>query len=286
MIRLLSIAVALVVTWVHCAAVPLAERVRLITEHVDLRIVLAPEGTNLLSLVAHDSDRGTNHSTTNFVLVAAESAKLSVPEGLPDLGPAGSDLWVLPASQNPALLYLGISGERLSLPPQRLDLFLRRVDGPGSCVAWQFDGIGGLAVSFKSRDGLTEADKFSPAVGGHEHYNWGFSTNGLYTLWFQARATVGGTNAWSPEVPVLFAVEPVPAVIAGPAVLTAIGLEPDGSLRLLLSGTPDIIYTIEGSANLRAWEPVRQVTAGQTPQAVPLPQPANAPPRFFRAVTP
>jgi len=286
MIRLLLIAVVLVATWMRCAAVPLAERVRLTTEHVDLRIVLAPEGTNLLSLVAHDGDRGTNHSATNFVLVAAESAKLSVPDGFPDLGPAGSDLWVLPASQNPALLYLGISGEGLALSPQRLDLFLRRVDGPGSCVVWQFDGVGGLSISLNTRDGLTEADRFTPAVGGHEHHNWGFSTNGLYTLWFQARSTVGGTNAWSPEVPVLFAVEPVPAVVAGPAVLATSGLEPDGSLRMLLSGTPDATYTVEGSTDLRAWEPIRQVTAGQTPQAVPLPLPAQSPPRFFRAITP
>jgi hypothetical protein len=286
MLRLLCLAVVLVSTCLQGAAVPLAERVRLTTEHVDLRIVFAPEGTNLLSLVAFDHDHSTNHSATNFALVVAESAKLSVPEGLPDLGPAGSDLWVLPASQNPALLYLGLNAGGLPLPPQSLDLFLRRVDGPGHFVAWQFAGPGELSVSHNTRNGLSEADRFTPAVGGHEHHNLGFSTNGLFTLWFQVRASVGGTNAWSPEVPVLFAVEPVPAVIAGPAVLATSGLEPDGSLRLLLSGTPDATYTVEGSTDLRAWEPIRQVTAGPTPQAVPLSLPAQIPPRFFRAVTP
>lgn len=285
MFRLLFISVVFFALLARGAAASLADRVRLTTEHVDLRVIFAPEGTNLFQLVAHDGDRSTNHSATNFVMVVGESAKLTVPDGFPGLGPAGSDLWVLPASQNPALLYLGISGEGLSLPAQRLDLFLRQVDGPGQCLAWQFDGLGGLAVSFSTRDGLTEADRFTPAVGGHEHHNWGFSTNGLYTLWFQARATVGGTNAWSPVTPVLFAVEPLPAVTAEPATLAASMTETGAAGQLTLSGTPGAVYRIEHSSNLRAWELVTEITAQASPVLVPLPTAPN-PPAFFRATTP
>ncbi len=263
-----------------------AERLRLVDEHIDLAIVLQPQGTNLLGLALHDEDHGLEYMPADVLLVVPAGARTPVPAGFDALGPAGSELWILPASQEPGRLLLGLSGEDLAteIAPQRVDLFLRRIEGPGHFLAWQTDGD--LRLSVNSRDGLGPEDRFTPAVGGHEHHNYGFSTNGLHTLWFQVRATVGGTNAWSPEVPVLFAVEPVPAVVAKPAVLAAAGLEPDGSLRLLLSGTPDAIYTVEGSTDLRAWEPIRQATAGQIPQAVPLPLPAQSPPLFFRAVTP
>lgn len=266
-------------------AVSLSERVRLTTEHVDLQVILAPEGTNLLQLVVRDEDRRTNHFATNAVLVVAEAAKLSVPEGFPDLGPAGSDLWVLPASQNPQLLYLGISGEDLPLPAQPLDLFVRRVEG-GNLAIWQFDGTGGIDVGVNSRDGLSDADKLTPNVGGHAHHNFGFTTNGYATVWMQARATVGGTNAWSPETPILFAVEPVPLVPAEPATLMANGLGPDGSLRLELRGTPEARYRLERSADFKTWEPVEEVVAGANAVTVLMPLPDRAAQWFFRAVTP
>lgn len=269
------------------AALPLAERVRLTTEHVDLRIVLAPEGTNLFQFMVRDEDGRTNHPATNAVLVAAESAKLTVPDGFPQLGPGGSDLWVLPQSQNPALLYLGISAEGLpgGLITGRAEVRLTRLDGPGHFIVWQADALAGLVFSVNTRDGIGEEDQFQLLVGSHAHHNWGFSTNGLFTAWFQVRATVGGTNAWSPETPILFAVEPLPEVPAEPAVLTA-GLEPDGSLRLLLTGTPEATYRVEGSADFVEWEQVAEVTATTAPQVVPVALPAHSPPRFFRATTP
>jgi hypothetical protein len=267
-------------------AVSLTERVRLTIEHVDLKVILAPEGTNLLKFIVLDHDRATNYFTTNAVLVVAESSKLSVPEGFPELGPSGSDLWVLPASQNPLLLYLGINATGLPLSAQRLDLFLRRIDGPGHFLAWQFASAGGLAVSHSTRDGLTEADRFNPVVGGHEHHNLGFSTNGLFTLWFQARATVGGTNAWSPETPILFAVEPLPAIPAGPATLVASATELAGSLQLHLQGTPKAAYQVERSADLANWEPVTEVIASENPVSVTVPLPGHSTQWFFRARRP
>jgi hypothetical protein len=193
---------------------------------------------------------------------------------------------VLPASQNTQLLYLGVSGENLALPQQPLDLFVRRIEGASHLAIWQFDGLGGIDVGVNSRDGLTAADRLTPNVGGHEHHNFGFTTNGYATVWMQARATVGGTNAWSPETPILFAVEPVPVVPAGPATLVAAGLEPDGSLRLQLLGTPETRYRLERSTDLNSWEAVEDVVAATNGMTVATPPPGNATQWFFRAVTP
>lgn len=279
-------AILIIFTSLALPAAFAAERLRLTDAHLDLAIVLEPQGTNLLALGLHDEDHQLEHDPQAVLLVVPAIARTPIPEGFSALGPAGSELWILPASQEPGRLLLGLSGEELTgqLAPQRVDLFLRRVEGPGHFLAWQMDGD--LHLSVNSRDGLGPEDRFTPFVGGHEHHNYGFSTNGLYTLWFQARATVSGTNAWSPETPIVFAVEPVPAVVAAPATLTASSPEPDGALLLFLSGTPGAVYQLEHSANLRDWKPIGEVTAGSVSQRVSLPLSARNPPQFFRAVTP
>jgi hypothetical protein len=262
-----------------------AERLRLANDHIDLAVVVEPAGTNLLALILHDEEHEISHAATNVVLVVPETARTPIPEGFEPLGPLGTDLWILPASQDPERLLLGLSGEALVdlLAPQPVDLFLRRIEGPGHFVAWQAEGE--IRVSVSSRDGLAATDKFTPSVGGHEHHNYGFSTNGLFTLWFQARATVGGTNAWSAETPFLFAVEPVPNQPAREALLRASGLGSDGSLNLTLTGTPGATYRVERSANLQTWETVGEVTASAEPVPVPFLPPADPSPAFFRAVT-
>ncbi len=264
------------------------DRVRFTNQHADFRLAHQPAGTNLFALLVRDSDGGTNYPATNVVLVVRETAKLTVPDGFPELGAAGDDVWVLPQSQEPALLYLGISAE--GLPPglvtDRPEVRVTRLDAPGHFAVWQADAFAGLRFAVNSRDGLTEADRFTPLAGSHEHFNWGFSTNGHFTVWMQARATVGGTNAWSPETPFLFAVEPVPLVPAGPATLVATGLEPDGSLRLQLLGTPETRYLLERSADFKTWEVVEEVVANNNGVTLAMPPPGNATQWFFRAVTP
>jgi hypothetical protein len=73
-----------------------------------------------------------------------------------------------------------------------------------------------------SKDGLDDLDRIEPLIGGHEHYNLGFTTAGLYELVFQAGAQPLGSGAFliGDPVAVLFAVEPLPVVPPPPPLWT------------------------------------------------------------------
>ena len=252
----------------------------LTTEHVDLKMVISPEGTNLLQVVLLDHLRFTNRISSQTVIRVPEAAQLTIPPGFETLGPVGSPLWVLPASQDPGLLYLGLSTEGLDLNPQVIDLFVRRIEGPAHVCVWQFDGTGGLAVTVQSRDGLTERDRLGLPVGAHQHHNLGFSAPGLTTVWLQARAQLDGTNVWSAETPILFSVEPLPESLP---ILGSPRLGGPGNLEFSLSGTPGKTSHLETSPDLLHWDPVGTVTPGFDPVTVTVPVGSSSPNRFYRA---
>lgn len=190
------------------------DRVRLTTEHVDLRVVYqADDPTNKLALVVRDDDHGVSYRSNEVALVVAENARLILPGDLPPFGSAGDPLWILPQTQNPALLYLGLSTEGVpaGLFPAGPVLFLRAVHGPGHVFVWQAS-LGGLEVRVNSRDGLDDNDVIPLVAGSHSHWNFGFTTNGVYELVFevQGRRTGGETNDFSLPTPIRFEVQPLP----------------------------------------------------------------------------
>ncbi len=264
---------------------PLEGRVRLVTEHADLRVVWAPEGTNLFQLAVRDSDRRTNHPATRAVLMVRESARNTIPEGFDVLGPAGSHLWILPQSQDPQHLYLGASGEGLpaGVLEQGPSIQLLRIEGPSHFMAWQSDALEGILVRMSTRDGISEIDQLSLSVGGHAHFNWGFSSNGFVTAWMQVQASVGGTNAWSPPTPILFAVEPLSSIPWVAPRLSLSGVDSSGAIRLEVHGPSGATCKVQQSTRLSIWEDVLDVTLGTTPTEVTLPPSGDATARFFRA---
>jgi hypothetical protein len=197
------------------ADVPPPETVRLTNQHVDLRVVYLPGTTNPLSLRVRDSDAGILYRAEEVVLVVAESARVAIPDGFDIFGSPGASLWVLPQSQDPALLYLGFSGQGLPAGAfaSPLRIGLRSVSGPGNFFVWQADPFSGIAVGMNSRDGITDADMVSPSVNGHDHFNFGFTSNGLYRVVFRPTASPLGatTNLTGEDVAVTFEVEPLPA---------------------------------------------------------------------------
>jgi hypothetical protein len=168
----------------------LTNRIIFTRQHVDIRTVFLGGSEVPITVQIRDADRAINHPATNTVLVVAEQAMVSIPGGFETFGPEGSPLWILPQSQDPALMYLGFSAE--GFPRDRFDgrlnLQLKSVHGPGHVFIWQADAAGGLDVRINSRDGLDASDRIEPLVNGHDHYNvdcywhWANSQLGLQLI--------------------------------------------------------------------------------------------------------
>ncbi len=264
-----------------------SERVWLYQDHVDLRIQYHPGETNELELVLRDRDRATNYPATNVVLVVREGAQTSIPSGFEQFGEPGSPLWILPASQDPGLLFLGISGEGLpfgvfAAPPV---IRLREVRAPGWFFLWQFDPSGGLNMLLDTRTGIGPGSLVRPSLGGHGHYNWGFSSNGWYEVTFQVEGRLAGasTNLTASPNTLLFAVEPLPLVPPMAALLSVIGVQ-NGVLLCQLTGTPGQRYGVEQSEDLIHWTPGSVVVAQPDPTPISVPLPGGAGTIFVRAM--
>lgn len=195
--------------------------VLLTDQHVDLRVVYDATSTNLLDIVVVDEDTHPARSlaSTNCLLVASEAARLELPSDLPPLGNAGDPLWVLPASQQAGLLYLGISGEGVpgGVFAEPFHLQLLGLEGPGDVFLWQAE-LGGLEFHINTRDGIGPDDVFEQPAGGHSHADWGFATTGVYRVTFRAesRRVDETTNIFSPPRTFTFHVLPLPSEPVSP----------------------------------------------------------------------
>ena len=193
---------------------------RLVNVHTDLRVLLHASPTNHLEIVCRDQDSGVNHRSNEVVLVVREAAKFTLPGDFPPLGNSGDTLWILPQSQDLELLFLGFSAETI-LPGQfvsQLEFRLKRVQGPGLFFVWQSATFGQLDFKINTRDGISAADRVVIGAGGHDHYNFGFTTSGVYRVTFTVSGTMSGQTVplVSPETTFTFEVEPLPA--APPAI--------------------------------------------------------------------
>jgi hypothetical protein len=208
------VAFAAILLW---TAIPQAhaadERVSLTTGHVDLRIDYDAGRSNLLEIVVSDDDHGVELPATSAIIVVSESARLQLPGDLLPLGQSGDSLWIIPQSQDPGIVFLGLSAEHNpgGVFAGAIDLRLVDIRGPGSFFFWQSD-LGSLNFFYDSSDGMGLEDSFPQLVGGHSHGNWGFTTNGVYWVTLQAFGQRVGesTNIFSPPTVFEFHVEPVP----------------------------------------------------------------------------
>ncbi len=184
-------------------------------EHVDLRILYSPTAPEPLGLVMRDEDRGVNHAATNVMLVARDSSRLTLPGGTP-FGDAGQPFWILPQSQNVNLLYLGVSAEGIAAGDfsSPLSIRLKRMQAPPNSyfIVWQAVGPGQFNIRINTRDGLGANDAFTPLLGSHEHFNWGFSSTGVFCLTFQVSGQRPGETRTieSREFTFGFHVQPLP----------------------------------------------------------------------------
>ncbi len=183
-------------------------------EHTDGLCVLYDNAKSPpLSLVAWQREAGLDLPTNQVILVVKEQARITLPAGTP-FGAAGAPFWILPQSQNPNLLYLGINVGRVpaGIFSGPVAIQLTRFEGPGYFIAWQATAPGQFNIRIDTRDGINATDSFQPLVGAHEHFNWGFSSTGVYCATFQAVGQRIGeaTNTTSLESTYLFHVQPLP----------------------------------------------------------------------------
>ena len=181
-------------------------------EHVDLLSVLWDSTSNQLSLTASDDTHGLLYASNQCVVICPESMKFTLPPGTP-LGNEGDPLWIFPQSPYVGVPYVGVSAEQVpsGVFNDPITLKLTRLEGPGQFILWQAGSLGEFDVKMDTRDGIGSNESITLPIGGHAHYNWGFTTSGVYRAYFQASAVRAGqgTSSDSPETPFTFHILPL-----------------------------------------------------------------------------
>lgn len=188
----------------------------LTNQHMDFRLqydVTAIASNRLNVILGYDpGQRATNDQVyivgnTNARTVISGNANFAF------LGPAGSNIWILPQSQNVTLPYLGISAEDIpsGVFTDPMELELVSVEGPGNFFAWSVSGAGQPPnIKYIATNGVVSPEFHTayPFINNHEHNNWAFSTNGLYRVTLRVNGqflsdptnTLGRDVAWSFQI--------------------------------------------------------------------------------------
>jgi surface-anchored protein len=244
----LSAAVVAAGVLITPSAATAADRVVLSKGHVDAMDVRYADGA--LSLKVNDDTVSPSviRNPADLTFHVPPPARTTVPD-LPSysfLGPAGSEVWMLPQVQDQNLLWPGWNTTTLTagtFTGDRVRLSLVGVDGPGKVSLFGSTPFGDAVVYFRSDDGLPDA--LDVPIRTHAHASWAFSAPGSYTLRWQADATLtNGARVSTGPVPYTFVVG---------------DLDPAG---------PQVTVAVEGAGDGVEYQPGDEVTlrAVQTPQ--------------------
>lgn len=175
-----------------------AAPVTLTAGHVDVFDIDYTGGVLSLDLLDATGTTDVERAPADVVLQVPAAAKVTVPSGSSwsFLGAPGDTAWVLPQSQNSALLFAGWNA--LNVPAgavqlNSLSLKLTSVAGPGRFVVYTTGSFGTPSKLFDSGDGLP--DTRAVTAGTHAHANWGFTAAGTYTATFEVTAQSASTGA-------------------------------------------------------------------------------------------
>ena len=151
--RLYSILLATVVLVALSPGTASADRVTLSSGHVDAIAPILENGA--LALRVEDETAGgpaVMRDPDDVLLHVKPEARMPVPAGLPPsfafLGAPGSDVWILPQVQDPALLWAGWSSEGIAAGAFReegLTWTLNRVEAPGPVQPFENGPLGDVA---------------------------------------------------------------------------------------------------------------------------------------------
>lgn len=213
-------------------SLPASGAIVLTTQHADLSISYSTlsGNTNPWLITMRDEDDEIDYAGVRQGFADPERVAVEVPENaraeIPNdsrytfLGPAGTSAYFLPQTQDPDLLYLGISTENKSsqggwtgvgvpsaflvrgvasglFSSNRVTLRLASFSGPGAFFMYSTNAFGDPTVAFNTADGLSAADSrfFTPA--NHVHFNWAFTAPGEYTIGLRASGTLTATSQFT-----------------------------------------------------------------------------------------
>jgi surface-anchored protein len=179
----------------------------LTTEHVDIGLAFE---SGAWDLHLHDETNEVEYAPDEALLFVGPQGKTLQPAGAEwdFLGAgAGGDVWILPQSNNPELLFLGLGTEEIepgTFEGDTISLSLKAVRGPGQFSLYSTDAFGVPAVAMASSDGITAGDSITLMAASHVHQNFGFTAIGGYGIDFEATATLPGGEVVSSGVVTYF----------------------------------------------------------------------------------
>jgi surface-anchored protein len=181
------------------------------------------------ALHIHDHVTETHFEPGSVILQVNESSYFSSPSGL--VGVLGASSYILPASQEGGMLYGGISADGPLGVFQnnrfRIQMVSAGSGNPGNFALYRFSGGGTLQVGLQSLGGSVSVNEVTVPIGGHEHWNWGFSAPGIYTFEFKGLGTKSVDLSILETAPEIFTFHVIPEpssgalVLAGTAVVLA-----------------------------------------------------------------
>ena len=149
--------------------------------HFDVGPVL--NGGNLTSSVKDDRTSPARHVSPGALeFVLNDAAKLNLPAGMEDIAPAGTPVYMIGATQQQGVPWLGWSTQDPEL--------LKQLDGPVTMTLNGFEGPGTLSPCLSGNFGSAGQKVFASRSGGsfqgpantHQHSNWVFTAEGRYTV--------------------------------------------------------------------------------------------------------
>ncbi|WP_326556165.1 choice-of-anchor M domain-containing protein [Micromonospora sp. NBC_01796] len=173
--------------------------------HVDAVDVAYEDGE--LGITIHDEsvEPDVERDPADVLLVTKRQAKTTVPDdpAYAFLGAPGAPVWVLPETQDPTLLWPGLSTEEIEpgvFTADSIRIRFKQVLGPDGLSLFTTDPVGAPTVLADSEDGLP--DVVTLPAGVHLHANWAFEKAGIYLVKIDATATLAASGETVTSAPV------------------------------------------------------------------------------------
>lgn len=96
----------------------------------------------------------------------------------------------------------------------QLSLSLAGVSGPGQVSLWSDDAFGGASFLWTSADGFSPSDTLFLGIGGHSHFNLGFTHPGGYQLTVLIEGALSAGGSISTPVNLIYLVIPEPGSLS------------------------------------------------------------------------